>query len=140
MKDPVATFLGLAQIPRENLSEIETFLGTQKTDSATLAVLERPDEPVALLKIDDGEATLFSIVPSERGSGLLHETYIGKVRDAVVTQVHAIENLGDASALQPERVEITGSRLMGEINLTDYNAEERAVLVEALRMIADPRS
>ena len=54
MNDPVAAFLRLAEIPRENLSEVETFLGTQKADSAALAVLERPDEPVALLKVDRG--------------------------------------------------------------------------------------
>jgi hypothetical protein len=141
MTDPVAAFLRLAEIPQENLSEVETFLGTQKTDSAALAVLERPDEPVALLKVDrGGEATLFSVVPGEHGSRLLHETYIGKVRDATVTQVHAIESLTSASALQPERVEIAGSRLMGQIDLTNYRGEERATLIEALRMITDPRS
>lgn len=141
MTDPVAAFLRLAEIPQENLSEVETFLGTQKTDAAALAVLERPDEPVALLKVDrGGEATLFSVVPGEHGSRLLHETYIGKVRDATVTQVHAIESLASASATQPERVEITGSRLMGQIDLTNYDGEERATLIEALRMITDPRS
>lgn len=128
MTDPVAAFLRLAEIPQENLSEVETFLGTQKTDSAALAVLERPDEPVALLKVDrGGEATLFSVVPGEHGSRLLHETYIGKVRDATVTQVHAIESLTSASALQPERVEIAGSRLMGQIDLTNYGGEERGL-------------
>jgi hypothetical protein len=141
MNDPVAAFLRLAEIPRENLSEVETFLGTQKTDSAALAVLERPDEPVALLKVDrGGEATLFSVVPAEHGSRLLHETYIGKVPDATVTQIHAIESLGGASAPQPERVEITGSRLMGQIDLTNYDGEQRATLIDALRMITDPRS
>jgi hypothetical protein len=141
MNDPVAAFLRLAEIPRENLSEVETFLGKQRTDSAALAVLERSDEPVALLKVDrGGEATLFSVVPGEHGSRLLHETYIGKVRDATVTQIQAIESLGGASALQPERVEITGSRLMGQIDLTNYDGEERATLINALRMVTDPRS
>jgi hypothetical protein len=141
MNDPVAAFLRLAEIPRENLSEVETFLGKQRTESAALAVLERSDEPVALLKVDrGGEATLFSVVPGEHGSRLLHETYIGKVRDATVTQIQAIESLGGASALQPERVEITGSRLMGQIDLTNYDGEERATLINALRMVTDPRS
>jgi hypothetical protein len=49
--------------------------------------------------------------------------------------VHPIENLGDAAALQPERVEIAGSRLAGMINLTNYTAEERVALMDALREI-----
>jgi hypothetical protein len=50
----------------------------------------------------------------------MHETYIGKMYDATITQVHAVENLADASAPKPERVEIAGSRLGGMINLTHY--------------------
>ena len=138
--DPVGDYLRLAAIPRENVSEIGDFLRRQDTDSNTLAVLERPDQPVALLKIDAGEATLFSVLPSQRGSNLVHETYIGKVPDATITQIHAIEDLADASALKPERVEIAGSRLAGMINLTDYTAEEQAALMDALRKIVAPRS
>ena len=105
--------------------EVEEFLRSQETDPAdTLAVLERPDQPVALLKIHHDEATLFAVLPSQR----VHETYIGRVPDAVITQVHAIENLADASGLTPERVEIEGSRLAGIVNLTYYSAEERAAL------------
>jgi len=131
-RDSVANFLRLAQIPRENVLEVEESLRTQENDPAdTLAVLERPDQPVALLKIHHDEATLFSVLPSQR----VHETYIGRVPDAVITQVHAIEDLADASALKPERVEIRGSRLAGIVNLTYYSAEERAALMEALRKI-----
>jgi len=133
--DSIAEFLRLAQIPRENQSEIEKFLRTQETGSNNLAVLERPDEPVALLKIDRGEATLFSFLPKGDGRGLVHETYIGKVYDATITQVHAVENLVDASAPKPERVEIVGSRLGGTINLTDYGADEQSALMDALREI-----
>jgi len=115
--------------------EIEEFLRRQETDPNTLAVLERPNQPVALLKIHAGEATLFSFLPSHGGGSLVHETYIGKAYDATITQVHAIENLADASAPKPERVEIAGSRLAGTINLTDYTAEERAGLMDALREI-----
>src|SRR5438094_434235 len=82
----------------------------------------------ALLRIHHEEATLFSVLPSQRR---VHETYIGRVYDAVITQVHAIENVADASALKPERVEIEGSRLAGIINLTNYTAEEQALLMEA---------
>jgi hypothetical protein len=131
--DSVDDFLRLAQIPRENVSEVEEFLRAQETDPTdTLAVLERPDQPVALLKIHHEEATLFSVLPSQQR---VHETYIGRVYDAVVTQIHAIDNLADASALKPERVEIEGSRLAGIINLTYYTAEEQAQLMEALRKI-----
>jgi hypothetical protein len=133
--EPVAAYLKLAAIPRENVAEVEGFLRRQETDSNTLAVLERPDQPVALLKISAGEATLFSFLPSEGGRSLVHETYIGRVFDATITQVHPIENLGDAAALQPERVEIAGSRLAGMINLTNYTAEERVALMDALREI-----
>jgi hypothetical protein len=134
--DPVADFVRLAVIPRENVSEVEEFLRRQESDSSnTLAVLERPNEPVALLKIHAGEATLFSFLPSQGGRTLVHETYIGRIYDATITQVHAVENLADASAPKPERVEIAGSRLGGIINLTDYTAEERAALMDALREI-----
>jgi hypothetical protein len=138
--DPVADYVRLAAIPRENVLEIEQFLRRQETDSNTLAVLERPDQPLALLKIYAGEATLFSFLPSQRGSNLVHETYIGKVPDATVTQVHAIENLADASALKPDRVEIAGSRLAGMIDLTSRTAEERAELIDALREVVGARS
>jgi hypothetical protein len=89
--EPVADYLKLAAIPRENVAEVEGFLRRQETDSNTLAVLERPDQPVALLKISAGEATLFSFLPSEGGRSLVHETYIGRVFDATITQVHPIE-------------------------------------------------
>ena len=128
---PVADYLKLAGIPRENVAEVEGFLRRQETDSNTLAVLERPDQPVALLKISAGEATLFSFLPSEGGRGLVHETYIGRVYDATITQVHAIDGAG----VEPERVEIAGSRLAGMIDLTDYTAEERVALMDALREI-----
>jgi hypothetical protein len=132
--DPVADFVRLAAIPRENVSGVEEFLRRQESDSLnTLAVLERPNQPVALLKIHAGEATLFSFLPSQGGRTLVHETYIGRIYDATITQVHAVENLADASAPKPERVEIAGSRLAGMINLTDYTAEERAALMDALR-------
>ena len=136
--DSVGDFMRLAQIPRENALEIEEFLRTQEAESNTLAVLERPDQPVALLKIEHGEATLFSVLPSQRGSNLVHETYIGKVPDATITQVHAIETLADASALRTERVEIAGSRLAGIISLTYYTDEERTPLMDALREIVAP--
>jgi hypothetical protein len=129
--EPVADYLKLAAIPRENVAEVEGFLRRQETDSKTLAVLERPDQPVALLKISAGEATLFSFLPSEGGRGVVHETYIGRVYDATITQVHAIEG----AAVEPERVEIAGSRLAGMIDLTDYTAEERLALIDALREI-----
>ena len=118
--DSIAEFLRRAQIPRENHSEIEKFLRTQETGSDNLAVLERPDQSIALLKIEGGEATLFSFLPNQSGGrNLVHETYIGKIYDATITQVYAIENLADASALKPERVEIAGSsRLTGMIDLT----------------------
>jgi hypothetical protein len=131
--DPVADYLRLAAIPRENVSEVEAFLRRQESDSNTLAVLERPDEPVALLKIHAGEATLFSFLPNRDGRGLVHETYIGKIYDATITQVHAVEKLVGASAPKPERVEIVGSRLGGTINLTDYSAEEQSALMDALQ-------
>jgi hypothetical protein len=127
--DPVADYLRLAAIPVENVSEVEEFLRRQETGSNTLAVLERPDLPVALLQIHAGEATLFSFLPSQGGRSLVHETFIGKIYDATITQVHAI----DASALEPERAEVAGSRLAGTINLTSYSDEERAALMGALR-------
>lgn len=136
--DSVGDFMRLAQIPRENALEIEVFLRTQEAESNTLAVLERPDQPVALLKIEHGEATLFSVPPSQRGSNLVHETYIGKVPDATITQVHAIETLADPSALRTERVEITGSRLAGIISLTDFTDQERTALMEGLRKLVAP--
>lgn len=133
--DPVAEYVKLAAIPRENVAEVEEFLRGQAPGSDTLAVLERPNQPVALLKVHAGEATLFSSLPSQGGRTLVHETYIGKIYDATITQVHAVENLPDASAPKPERVEIAGSRLGGTINLTDYTAEERAALMDALREV-----
>ena len=133
--DPVADYLRLAAIPRENVSEVEEFLRRQESGSNTLAVLERPNQPVALLQIHAGEATLFSFLPSREGHTLVHETYIGKIYDATITQVHAVESVPGASAPKPERVEITGSRLGGMINLTDYTAEERAALMDALREV-----
>ena len=133
--DPIADYVRLAAIPQENVAEVEEFLHRQDAGSDTLAVLERPNQPVALLKIHVGEATLFSFLPSRDGRSLLHETYIGKIYDATITQVHAVENLADVSASKPERVEIAGSRLDGTINLTSYSAEERAALMDALREI-----
>ena len=130
--DPIADYVRLAAIPDESVSDVEEFLHRQEAGSDTLAVLERPSEPVALLKIHAGEATFFSFLPSQEGRSLVHETYIGKIYDATITQVHAVENLGDVSASQPERVEIAGSRLGGTINLTSYSAEERAALMDAL--------
>lgn len=133
-RDSVADFLRLAQVPRENVLEVEEFLRSKANDPAdTLAVLERPDQPVALLKIHHDEATLFSVLPSQH----VHETYIGKVPEAVVTQVHAI---ADAPALKPERLEIEGSRVAGSINLTGYTAAEGSALMDALREIVAPRS
>jgi hypothetical protein len=138
MNDPVAEFLRLAQSldDHELLEKTEQFLRIQESDLNTLAVLEkRPDDqPVALLKIANGEATFFSVRQSE-GRSLIHETYIGKIPDATITQVHAI-----ADAQRTERVEIVGSRLAGTINLKYYKNEEREALMEALRKIVDPRS
>jgi hypothetical protein len=134
--DPVADYVRLAAIPRENTTEVEAFLRRQETGSNTLAVLERPsNQPVALLKIHAGDATLFSFLPSQEGRRLIHETFIGKIYDATITQVHAVENLADVSASKPESVEIAGSRLGGTINLTHYSAEQRAELIDALREI-----
>jgi len=132
--DPVADYLRLAEIPVESVSEVEAFLRRQESDSNTLAVLERPDLPVALLQVHAGEATLFSFLPNEDGRSLVHESFIGKTYDATITQVHAIENLGDAAA-RPERAEVVGSRLAGTIDLTSYSAEERAALMDALREV-----
>ena len=138
MKDPVTEFLRLAQSGDDHdvLEKTAQFLRVQESDLDTLAVLvERPDgEPVALLKIANGEATFFSVRQSERGS-LIHETYIGKIPDATITQVHAI-----AEAQRTERVEIVGSRLAGTIDLEHYTPEEREALMEALRKVVDPRS
>ena len=133
--DPVAEYLRLADIPRENVEEVEEFLRRQASGSDILAVLERAKQPFALLKIRSGEATLFSCLPSEGGRSLMHETYIGKMYDATITQVHAVENLTDPSAPRPERVDIAGSRLGGVIDLTHYSAEERAALMDALREV-----
>jgi hypothetical protein len=138
--DPVADYIRLAAIRPENVSEIQEFLRRQEGGSETLAVLERPDQPVALLKIHAGEATLFSFLPSRGGRSLIHETYIGKIPDATITQVHAIENLADASELRPEGVQIGGSRLAGTIDLTGYGTDERSALMEALREIVAARS
>jgi hypothetical protein len=133
--DPIADYVRLAAIPPENVSEVEDFLRRQESRSNTLAVLERPDQPIALLQIYAGEATLFSFLPGLGGRRAVHESYIGKVYDATITQVHAVETLTGASAPKPERVEIIGSRLGGMINLTDYTAEERAALMAALREV-----
>jgi hypothetical protein len=133
--DPVAEYMRRAAIPVESAAQVEEFLRRKEIGSNTLAVLERPNQPVALLEINAGEATLFSFRPSQGGRDLVHETYIGKAYDATITQVHAIENLGDASAVKPERVEIAGSRLDGTINLTYYTEEERAALMDALREV-----
>ena len=137
MNDPVTEFLRLAQSPEDHelLEKTAQFLRVQESDLNTLAVLvERPDDqPVALLKIaNNGEATFFSVRQSERAS-LIHETYIGKIPDATITQVHAI-----ADAERTERVEIVGSRLAGTINLKYYTSEERDALMEALRKIVAP--
>jgi hypothetical protein len=139
MRDPVEEFLRLARSPEDHdvWEKTAQFLRVQESDLDTLAVLEdRPDDPsVALLKIsNNGEATLFSVRQSERGS-LIHETYIGKIPDATITQVHAI-----ADAQRTERVEIVGSRLAGAINLKYYTDEQREALMEALRKIVVPRS
>jgi hypothetical protein len=133
--DPVADYLKAAEIPVESAAEVEQFLRGRKPGSTVLAVLERPNLPVALLEIHAGYATLFSFFASEDGPSRIHETFIGKVYDATVTQIHAIENLGDGSVLKPERAEIAGSRLAGTINLTYYTADERAELMDALREV-----
>src|SRR4029453_5594327 len=127
--DPIADYLNLAAIPREDVSEVETFLRRQESGSDTLAALERPDQPVALLRIHAGEATVFSFLPTHGGPTLVHETYIGKIYDATITVVHAA---ADASAPKPERVEIIGSRLGGMINLIHYTDDERVALMRAL--------
>jgi hypothetical protein len=134
-RDPVAEYVRLAAIPREHVSDVEEFLRRRESGSYTLAVLERPNQPVALLRIDAGDATLFSFLPSKGGRSLVHETFIGKIYDATITQIHAVDDLAGASAPKPERVEIVGSRLGGTINLTDYSAEERSALMDALREI-----
>ena len=133
--DPVTEYVRLAAIPRENVEEVEEFLRRQESGSDILAVLERPDQPVALLKIQAGEAMLFSFLAGQGGRTLMHETYIGKMYDATITQVHAVEDLADPSAPRPERVEIAGSRLGGTINLTHYTSEERAALMDGLREV-----
>jgi hypothetical protein len=134
-RDPVADYVRRAGIPVESAAEVEQFLRGQESGSSTLALLERPDQPVALLKIHTGYATLFSFLTNQDGPSRVHETFIGKLYDATITQVHAVENLGDRAAVKPERVEIVGSRLDGLINLTYYSVEERADLMEALRGI-----
>ena len=134
-RDPVAEYVRRAAIPIESAAEVEEFLRRQESGSDTLAVLERPDQPAALLKIHAGDATVFSFLPGEGGPSRLQETFIGKLYDATITQVHAIENLGDAAALKPERAEIVGSRLAGTINLTYYSVDEQAALMDALRGI-----
>jgi len=138
VNDPVTEFLRLAESPRDHelLERTAQFLHAQESESNTLAVLdERPDDqPVALLKVSNGEATYFAVRQSERGS-LIRETYIGKIPDATITQVHAI---GDAQ--RTERVEIVGSRLAGTINLEDYTREEQEALMDALREVVAPMS
>ena len=118
--DPVTEYMRLAAIPPEGASEVEQFLRRKESGADTLAVLERPDQPIALLQIHAGEATLFTFPSSEDGRAALHETYIGKIYDAAITQIHAFDDLVDVSAPKPARVEITGSRLAGVINLTAY--------------------
>ena len=130
--DPVADYVRLAAIPSENVAEVEEFLRRQESESNTLAVLERPDQPVALLRIHAGEATLFSFTPMQSERTAIHEAYIGKIYDAVITQIHAVEDLAEASAPKPERVEIAGSRIGGTIDLTAYTPEERAALMDEL--------
>jgi hypothetical protein len=130
--DPVTDYMRLAGIPREHSSEVEKFLRRQESGGDTLAVLERPDQPTALLRVHVGEATLFFFLPTEGGRALVQETYIGKIYDGTITQVHAVV---DASEPQPERVEITGSRLGGMINLTHYTEDERVALLRALREV-----
>ena len=130
--DPVADYVRLAAIPSDNVAEVEEFLRAQESESNALAVLERPSEPVALLRIRGGEATLFSLSTTQSGRTAMREIYIGKIYDAVITQIHAVEDLAEPSAPKPERVEIAGSRLGGVINLTGYTPEERAALMVAL--------
>jgi hypothetical protein len=133
-RDAVAEYLELAEIPRENAAEVEQFLRLQDTDSNTLAVLERPGQAFALLKIHAEEATLFSFT-SEGERSLVRETYIGKAYDATVTKVHAIENLTEPSLARPERVEIVGSRLAGTIDLTHYTSEDQSSLMDVLQRV-----
>src|SRR5690242_15506864 len=52
--DPVAEYVRLAAIPREHISDVEEFLYRQQVGSDTVAVLERPGQPVALLRIHAG--------------------------------------------------------------------------------------
>ncbi len=133
--DPITEYVRLAAIGPEGASEVEQFLRRQKSGSDTLAVLERPDQPIAPLRIHAGEATLFTFSAGLSGPAVLHEMYIGKIYDAAITQIHAVDDLVDASAPKPARVEITGSRLAGMINLTTYSTEERAALMKALRSL-----
>jgi hypothetical protein len=131
-RDPVTEYMELAAIPRADALEVERFLRRQESGSDALAVLERPDQPIALLRVHVGEATVFSFLPSEDGRTLVRETYIGKIYDGTITLVHAVV---EASAPKPERVEITGSRLGGMINLTYYTEDERDALLRALREV-----
>ena len=125
-----------AEIPIESGAEVEAFLRAHESGSTALAVLERADHSLALLKIEAGYATLLSFLSaSESGPSRVQETFIGTVYDATITQVHAIKNVGDTSVRQPERAEIAGSRLAGTINLTYYSQDEQAELMEALRGI-----
>ena len=61
--DPVTEYMRLAAIPPEGASEVEQFLRRKESGADTLAVLERPDQPIALLQIHAGEATLFTFPP-----------------------------------------------------------------------------
>jgi hypothetical protein len=133
--DLVTEYMRLAAIPPEGASEVEQFLRRKDSRADTFAVLERPGQPIALLQIHAGEATLFTFPPSQDGRAALHETYIGKIYDAAITQIHSVDDLVDGSAPKPARVEITGSRLAGVINLMAYSAEERAALMETLRSL-----
>ena len=131
--DPVTEYMRLAAIPPDGASDVEHFRRRQDSGADTLAVLERPDQPIALLQIHAGEATLFTFPPSQGGRAALHETYIGKIYDAAITEVHPVDDPVDTSVPKLARLEITGSRLAGTINLTTYSTEERAALLEALR-------
>jgi hypothetical protein len=123
--DPVGDYVRLAAIPSDNVTDVERFLRRQESGSNTLALLERPNQPPALLQIHAGEATLFTF-PTSQGEGTaLREMYIGKIYDAAITEIHAVDDLVDASAPKPARVEIRGSRLAGMINLTACTSDER---------------
>jgi len=138
MSDPVTEFLRLAESleDHELLERTERFLREQQSDLNTLAVLEkRPDDqPVALLKIADGEATLFSVRQSE-GRSLIHETYIGRS-----TAPPSHRSTRSRTPSEPKEWKIVGSRLGGTISPEYYTIEEQEALMEALREVVAPRS